>query len=333
MIAYITGSGTAVPEKVITNEELGNLLGIDPDQIFKSSGIRRRRWISPGTTTSSLASEALDAAITDAQLQHDDIDYLIFGTMTPDRFIPGSAPSVQHRLGLRQIPCLDIRQACCNALYALQIAKALVNSDVANRVAICLAEVQSLWLDLSAISATTSMLFGDGASAIIVSGEKQSGDLELIDLLLATDGTYVDDLGIRSPGTEYGFASKNKPSSADNFQPRMVGQSVILNASRKMTSACQDLVKRNALDINDIRWIVPHQANSNLLAQVARGLRLSPECEVISLLEDFGNTSSASLGMALDQLRRSNRIKSNEYMLLPAFGAGFTWGAGLVRAK
>lgn len=324
-----------MPERVIANEEIAERLGLQPEQIFKSSGMRSRRWAESGTTTSSLAAQALTQALNDAELATADVDYLIFGTMTPDRFIPGSSPSVQKALGLREIPCLDIRAACCNALYALQLAKALVTSGVARRVAICLAEIQSAWLDLSPQSGTLSMLFGDGGSSLIVSNEAESaGALEILDVHLATDGAYVDDLGIRCPGTEFGMAGKHNPQeNAADFNARMNGQSVILQASRKIVAACQTVLERNGLAATDARWMVPHQANANLLAQVARGLRFpTDKGGVVTVLEETGNTSSASMGLALDHLRRSGRIQADDYLLLPAFGAGFTWGAGLCRA-
>jgi 3-oxoacyl-(acyl-carrier-protein) synthase III len=332
--AYITGSGMAVPEGIVTNEELSVRLGVDAEQIFKSSGIRRRRWAAPGTKTSQLAAAALQAALEDAHLSALDIDYLLFGTMTPDRFIPGSSPATQKLLGLREIPCLDIRATCCNALYALQLARALVASGTAQRVAICLAEVQSAYLDISPAAGTTSMLFGDGAAALIVAGEAGAGALEIVDVHLATDGAYVDDLGLRSPGTEFGAAhTHDRAENAADYFPRMVGQSVILQASRKIVAASQAVLQRNHLAATDVRWMVPHQANANLLAQVARGLKFpTDDGAVVSVIEEFGNTSSASMGIALDTLRRSGRIQAGDYLLLPAFGAGFTWGAGLCRA-
>lgn len=334
MTAYITGSGTHVPEQSIANEEIAARLGLEAEQIFKSSGIRRRRWAEKGTTTSSLAAEALRLALADAKLKAEDVDYLLFGTMTPDRFIPGSSPAVQKALGLREIPCLDIRAACCNALYALQVAGALVTSGTARHVAICLAEIQSAFLDLSPEAGTTSMLFGDGASALVVSNERAEGALRILDVQVATDGTYVDDLGLRCPGTEFGTTrSLDAGANAADYSARMVGQSVILQAGRKMVAICNAVLQRNNLAATDVRWMVPHQANANLLAQVARGLKFpTTEGGVISVLEDYGNTSSASMGIALDTLRRSGRIQPGDKLLLPAFGAGFTWGAGLCAA-
>jgi 3-oxoacyl-[acyl-carrier-protein] synthase III len=332
--AYIVGTGAHLPERVVTNEELAEVLKLHPDRIFKSSGIRRRRWVTEGTSTSLLAAVALEQALCNASLHADEIDYLIFGTMTPDRFIPGTAPALQKLLELREVPCLDIREACCNALYALQLSKALIAGKVARNVAICLAEAQSPFLELSPEAATLSMLFADGAAALIVSNKPQASSLEIVEVSLATDGSYVDDLGIRCPGTEFGTSRSNSPCrNPGDYAPRMNGQSVILQASRRMGAAARDILDRHHVSPGDIRWVVPHQANANLLAQVARGLGLSTtNTEIVSVLEDLGNTSSAAMGIALDKLRRSGQIKAGDNLLLPAFAAGFTWGAGLCRA-
>jgi 3-oxoacyl-[acyl-carrier-protein] synthase-3 len=344
MKTYITGSGSFLPDHVVANEDLGAQLGLDTERIFKSSGIRRRRWADERATTSSIARIALQRALADARIANAEVDYLLFGTMTPDRFIPGSASAVQKAIGFREIPCLDIRAACCNALYALQLSSALIKSGIARNAAICLAEIQSRYLDLTTESGTLSMLFGDGASALIVSAEPRLNAVEILDVFLATDGSYVDDLGIRSPGTEFGAGNWAAANSAGadsaeaaqrdaDYLPRMNGQSVILQASRKMVAACQTVLARNDLKPEDVRWIVPHQANANLLAQVARGLGCGDgRGEVICVLEECGNTSSASMGIALDTLLRSGRLQGGDYLLLPAFAAGFTWGAALCRA-
>jgi 3-oxoacyl-[acyl-carrier-protein] synthase-3 len=248
---------------------------------------------------------------------------------------------------LGEIPCLDIRATCCNALYGLQLARSLVASGAARNVALCLAEVQSPWLKLTPEAGTLSMLFGDGASALLISGDGSkpsaasvdgSGGgsarpLEVLDVLLASNGANVDDLGVRRPGTEFG-AGVDEPSdeARADFFPRMNGQSVILHASRRMVAACRAVLGRNGVGAGDVRWVAPHQANANLLAQVARGLGFQREGGVVSVLEQFGNTSSASMGIALDTLRRSGDLGGGDLVLLPAFGAGFTWGAGLCRA-
>jgi 3-oxoacyl-[acyl-carrier-protein] synthase-3 len=291
-------------------------LGLSPVEIERSSGIRARRWAGEGQTTSELAAAALDVALSDAGLAPAAIDYLILGTMTPDVQIPGTAPAVQSRAGLGAIPSLDIRAACCNMLYGLEIGGALLEAGRARSVALCLGEVQSPWLNLTPAAGTLSMLFGDGAAALILSAQPRPGALALGDVLLATDGQYADDLGVRAPGS----------------WPRMNGQTVILHASRKMTAACRDLLARNGLQPSDIDWLVPHQANLNLMQGLARGLGV-PADSLVSIVETTGNTSSASMGLALDHLRRGGRLRAGQKILLAAFAAGFTWGAGLLTVE
>jgi 3-oxoacyl-[acyl-carrier-protein] synthase-3 len=314
--AYIVGSGSYLPVREVANAELGPRLGLSPAEIEKSSGIRARRWAGEGQTTSELAAAALEEALRDAGVARAEIDYLILGTMTPDVQIPGTAPAVQTRAGLGAIPSLDIRAACCNMLYGLEIGGALLRAGLARCVALCLGEVQSVWLNLAPENGTLSMLFGDGAAALILSAQPRPGALAVRDVLLATDGQYADELGVRAPGT----------------RPRMNGQTIILHASRKMTSACQDLLARNRLRPPDVDWLVPHQANLNLMKGLARSLGV-PADALVSVIETTGNTSSASMGLALDHLRRGGRLRAGQKILLAAFAAGFTWGAGLLTVE
>ena len=173
------------------------------------------------------------------------------------------------------------------------------------------------------------MLFGDGAAALIVTDKPNAGALEILDVYLAAAGAHKDDLGLRSPGPECGVIAND--ANREDFFPRMNGQAVILHAGRKIVAACNTVLERNQLTINDIRWLVPHQANANLLAQIARNLKFANPDGVVSVIQDTANTSSASMGLALHELRRANRAQTGDYLLLPAFGAGFTWGAGLCR--
>lgn len=333
MRAFITGSGAYLPERVVPNDEVAHRLGLTPAKIYDSSGIKRRRWVAPGTKTSTLASIALQCALANAGLQPDDVDFLLLGTTTPDRFIPGTAPAVQKEIGLTPIACLDIHAACCNAIYGLQLARSMVMAGTSGNVALCFAEIQSAWLDIAPAAGTTSMLFGDGASAFVVSGRESKGALQIIDVLLRTDGTFVDDLGVRCPGTEFGNRLNGNWAQHSDFLPRMNGQKVLLRASRSMAAACRVLLQRQELTAQEIAWVVPHQANLNVMRQLMRALGLTRHPErLISVIEESGNTSSASMGIALDVLRRSGRIRRGDYVLMPAFGAGFSWGAALCRA-
>ena len=333
MKAFITGTGAFLPERIVANEEIASTLGQTPEQIFQSSGIRHRRWAAPGTRTSALASAALKCALHDAAVHSDEIEYLLLGTTTPDRFIPGTAPAVQRDVGLARVPCLDIRASCCNLLYALQLAGSMVAAGTAKVLALCFAEIQSAWLDMSPGAGTTSMLFGDGASSLIVSGHESRHSLQIVDVLLRTDGNFVDDLGVRSPGTEFGNNLNGNWVQSCDYLPRMNGQRVIMRASRNMAAACRALLLRNGLTEQDVAWIVPHQANYNIMRQLLRALGLTRHVDrLVSVIEEYGNTSSASMGIALDSLRKSGKMRRGDYVLLPAFGSGFTWGAGLCRA-
>ncbi len=322
-----------VPDRVVSNEEIAGVLGLEPERIYESSGIRRRRWVQPGSRTSSLAAAALCRALDDAALSAHELDYLLLGTMTPDRPIPGTAPAVQKALGLLPIPAIDLRASCCNALYGLQLARSLVLSGTARHVALAFADIQSSWLDLHPASGTTSMLFGDGASALIVSASEHRSrpSLQVIDVLLRTDGGYADALGIRAPGTEFGC--RREHGHEKDWLPRMDGQKVLMRAARWMANACRALLERNRLTPADVRWIVPHQANENVMRHLLRALGILRHADrMVSIMTEYGNTSSASMAMALDVLRRSGKVHKGDYLLLPAFAAGFTWGAALCRA-
>jgi 3-oxoacyl-[acyl-carrier-protein] synthase-3 len=328
--AFITGSAMYAPKRIVSNEEIAGILGLTPQRIYESSGIRRRHWAEGGVRTSALAAQALCRALDDAELRPDQIDYLVLGTMTPDHLVPGTAPAVQKSLGLPSIPALDIRNTCCNTLYGLQLARSLVGAGTARHVALCFAELQSAWLDLTPASGTTSMLFGDGAAAMIVSAPEHRSRtaLQVVDVQLRTDGSYTEALGLRGPGPEWlrNRAGDHRPE----LVPHMNGQKVLLRASRSMAAVCRTLLASHDLRPQDVRWIVPHQANENVMHQLLRLLGIARHADrLVSIMSEYGNTSSASMGMALDSLRRSGRLQAGDYILMPAFGAGFTWGAAL----
>jgi len=322
--AYVIGTGSALPDRIVTNEELAPLVALDANSIFEKTGIRNRRWADPNTKTTDLAGRALSMAIDEAKLDKSEIEYLILGTMTPDRFIPGGATTIQTELDFEPIPCLEIRNACCNALYGLQIGASLISSGRIARLGVCFGEIQSRYLSLDSESSSISILFGDGASAMILSDSPHEGAMRVVDVLIRSNGKHSDDLGIRAPGTAFSV-----PESAD-YYPRMNGRVVIANALNCLYEVSRELLAQNGISVDDIRWIVPHQANANLSREFARKLNFPLE-RVVSILENLGNTSSASIGLALHELRSSRTLGSGEYILMPAFGAGFTWGAALIQ--
>jgi 3-oxoacyl-[acyl-carrier-protein] synthase-3 len=297
-----------------------------------NSGIRARRWVSADQATSELAAEAVHAALRDAGLGAEQLDYLIGGTLSPDYQVPGITPLVQRRLaGCRLVPALDVRAGCAAILYSLQVAQGLLAAGAAQHLACFGAEAQSKGLDIHPRAAELSMLFGDGAGAVLVSrAPKTEGlSLRLLDVLIATDGSFAEDLIVRAPGTANGahwFAETSARFGAMN------GRTVILQAVRKLSEAALEITARNGLTLEQINVIVPHQANLNLLQVLGKRLGLSMERIVVNV-DRYGNTSGASAFLALQQAQAEKRFRAGAYVLVLAFGAGFTWGAALCRAE
>ena len=336
---HIVGAGAALPSRVVTNVELAAMLGVSPAWIEASSGIRERRWVGASESTSDLAVDAVREALDDASMGSDQIDYLIGCTLSPDYQTPGIAPLVQRKLdGCRQIPALDIRAGCAGILYSLQIARGLIASGAARNVACFGAEAQSKGLDLDPRSAELSMLFGDGAGAIVISGEhKPSAQssrfaLNIADILIETDGRFAEDLIVRAPGTANGARWIDAGQlDAGLHHGSMQGRSVILQAVRKLADASISICERNKISLDEIDVVIPHQANANLLRALARKLAISDE-RVVTNVDRFGNTSGASAFLTLWQAKREHRFRGGCYVLIVAFGAGFTWGAALCRS-
>jgi 3-oxoacyl-[acyl-carrier-protein] synthase-3 len=333
MQGNIIGTGRCLPERVVANAELDELLGTEADWILKNTGIKTRRWTHGLKATSELAVGAAELAAERAGVALDAIDYLIAGTMTPDHQIPGIGPMIQARLGLRHIPCLDIRMACCNPLYAFDIGSALLSAQRAEHVLIVGAEVQSTGLKLAPQAKEISALFGDGAGACVLSNSAMDGNIQLLDLILFTDGTYAKDLAVLAPGTGNGPRWQAENGSSRELEyPVMNGRTVILHAARKLGEAAQTVLTRLGWSAQDVNLVISHQANANLLLALGRQLGLPPT-KIVSVVEWSGNTSSASILIALDWAYEQGLVQSGHRVLFVAFGAGFTWGAAVGKVR
>ncbi len=330
MSCYITACGAALPERIVTNAELAPSLGVTPEWIEANSGIRERRWVAANQSASDLAAAAVCDALRQAHLKAEAIDYLIGGTLSPDYQVPGIAPLVQRKLdGCRMIPALDVRVGCAALLYSLQIARGLIASQAAKTIICFGAEAQSKGLDLNPRSAELSMLFGDGAGAVVVRQQPSSGlSLRVDDVWLATDGSFAEELGVRAPGTGNGARWLDDEPSL--FLPKMNGRTVILHAVRKLADAAREILARNQLSLDQIDWIVPHQANLNLLRALGKKLEVNEDRIVVNL-DRYGNTSGASAFLALHDAQAL--LKPGARILVVAFGAGFTWGAALLTTR
>jgi 3-oxoacyl-[acyl-carrier-protein] synthase-3 len=334
MSCYIIGCGAALPERIVTNAELAPQLGVTPEWIAAKSGIRERRWVQAEQSASDLAAMAVRHALADANITAAEIDYLIGGTLSPDYQTPGIAPLVQRKVaGCGQVPAVDLRVGCATILYSLQIARALIASHTAETIVCFGAEAQSKGLDLNERSAELSMLFGDGAGAMVVSCRSSCAHndfaLSIDDVLIATDGNFAEDLGVRAPGTGNGARWFEARHVEENLHhAAMNGRSVILHAVRKLAEAATEIMRRNEITPDQIDVMIPHQANANLLRSLSAQLQL-PENRIVSNVARYGNTSGASAFIALNQARREGRLRAGAKVLFLAFGAGFTWGAAL----
>lgn len=333
MDGLIVGTGSFVPERVVANAELAQALGTDPEWIRKNTGITTRHWVAGPESASELATEAARMAIRRADLPTDAVDYLIAGTMSPDHQVPGIGPLIQTRLGLKQIPCLDIRVACCSALYGFELGSALIDSSRASHVLLVGTEVQSKGLRIAGEAKEITPLFGDGAGACVISRVARPGAIRLLDVALFTDGKFAKDLAVLAPGTGNGKRwHDDDPQHRDLYYPVMNGKTVILHAARKIGDAAIWILRRHNLSAQDIHLVIPHQANANLLLAIARQLEI-PEEKIVSVLQWCGNTSSASVLIALDWAYQQQLISSGSHILFLAFGAGFAWGAALGKVE
>jgi 3-oxoacyl-[acyl-carrier-protein] synthase-3 len=332
MSAYVTACGAALPDRVVTNAELGPMLGVQPEWIEANSGIKQRRWAGADISASDLGARAVADAIRGAGVEPDRIDYLIGCTISPDYQVPGIAPLVQSKVaGIGAVPAVDIRVGCCGLLYCLQLARGLVNSRTAQSLVCFGAEAQSKGLPLDHAHAEISMLFGDGAGAFLVQPEPAAAgvSLRIDDVSIFTDGAFARDLCVRAPGSGNG-AAWLRPDQLEvgMHLPHMAGKNVILHAARKLYEAGSDILARNDLAPDDIDLVIPHQANANLLTLLARRMGF-PSDRMIMNLDRFGNTSSASAFIALWQAKVDGRLGPGSRVLFLAFGAGFTWGSAL----
>jgi 3-oxoacyl-[acyl-carrier-protein] synthase III len=337
MSSYITGCGAALPARVVTNDDLAPLLGITPDWIWTNSGIRERRWVEDTQSTSDLAAAAVQDALRNCGLTAESVDYLIGCTLSPDYQVPGIAPVVQSKLsGIRGIPAVDLRVGCAAILYSLQLARGLTESGAAKTVVCVGAEAQSKGLCIKPEYAELSMLFGDGAGALVVTNASHPcGDngfsLRIHDVMIATDGRFVGDLIVRAPGTANGKNWLDQNQIESNLHlGSMNGRTVILQAVRKLAEVAGDITNRCGIALDQVDLVIPHQANANLIRQLSKQLSLPYE-RIVTNVEVFGNTSGASAFLALWNAYKEERLRPGSWVLFLAFGAGFTWGATLCR--
>lgn len=326
----IVGLGHHVPEKVVTNEYLSSLMDTNDEWIIERTGIEQRRWIDPAKdTVANMSAKATRMALERASLSEKDIDFIVFATITPDYFFPGSGVLLGRELGLEGIPALDIRNACSGFIYALSIADQFIKTGMYKTVLVIGAEIQSTALDISTRGRNTAVIFGDGAGAAILQPSEKPG---ILSTHLHADGRHAEELYIRDPGSSRPN-SERQPDCIDDtstFKVVMNGNQVFKHAIVRFTEVIGEALQANNLKKDDIDLLVPHQANLRISQYIQEKLGLRSD-QVYNNIMRYGNTTAASIPIAMSEAWAEGKIKENDLICLAAFGSGFTWASGLIR--
>ena len=320
MYSKIAGTGRYLPERILTNFDLEKMVDTTDEWIKTRSGIERRHLATDDQATSDLCVEAAKSAMDAAGVEPQDIDFIVVGTTTPDLVFPNTGVIVQEKLGIHGCAAFSVEAACSGFIYALSVADKYVRAGDAKCVLVIGAERLSSMVDWS--DRKTCVLFGDGAGAVILKPSEEPG---IVSTHLHADGKYQDLLYFPS-GISYKFEQLKK---GDDYI-RMKGNEVFKVAVRTLRRIVEETLEKNQLDKSDIDWLIPHQANMRIIQATAKKLDMPME-RVILTVKDHGNTSAASVPMALDVAVRDGRIQRGDTLLLEAFGGGFTWGSALIK--
>ncbi|WP_150466938.1 beta-ketoacyl-ACP synthase III [Francisella sp. SYW-9] len=322
MFSQILGTGSYLPEKILTNEDISKFVDTSDEWIKQRVGIERRHCANEKETTSYMATQAAKKALEAANLEANDIDTIIVATSTGDYIMPSTASMVQQNLGITNLKarCFDVSAACSGFVYALDIAKQYIESSSSKNILVIGAERMTRVLDWS--DRSTCVLFGDGAGAVVVSASKEQ---KILSSLLFTDGSCLEMLNVPNN-------LPNTIGSKIGIDPYIVmeGNKVFKFAVSRLSSLADELIAEAGIEANDIDWLVPHQANYRILNSTAKKINM-PMSKVVTTLQDHGNTSAASIPLALDYAVRNNQIKPGETIISEAFGAGFVWGGFIAK--
>jgi len=318
----IIGTGSALPEKIVTNKDLEKIMDTDDQWIRERTGIRERRVVVEGETTTTLAEEACRKAMVAADVDPTEIDLLMIGTTTPDLIFPSSACLIQKKLGLPDCGAMDVNAACSGFIYALSVADKFIRCGDAKKVLVCGSETLTSMVNWN--KRDTAVLFGDGAGAVVL---EASGEPGILSTHIHANGNHADLLNTEV-GVSRGFAGMDENDGKPEL--KMKGNEVFKVAVRTLGRIVDETLEANNMDKSDLDWLIPHQANLRIIVATARKLEMSMDRVVITV-DRHGNTSSASVPLALDEAVRDGRIKRGDMLLLEAFGGGFTWGSALIK--
>lgn len=329
----ITGLGYYVPDNVVTNDDLSKIMDTNDEWIQERTGIKRRRHVnSLEDTTTSMGVKAAKVAIERAGIDKEDIDFVIFATLSPDYYFPGPGVLVQRDLGLKTVGALDVRNQCSGFVYAVSIADQYIKTGMYKNILVIGSEVHSRGLDFTTRGRGVSVIFGDGAGAAILSREE---DLTkgILSTHLHSEGQYAEELALIAPGMGKRWVLdilKDNDPNDESYYPYMNGQFVFKNAVVRFSEVIMEGLQANNLQVSDIDMLIPHQANLRISQFIQQKFKLTDD-QVYNNIMDYGNTTAASIPIALTEAWEKGKIKEGDTVVLAAFGSGFTWGSVIIK--
>lgn len=323
--------GMSVPDRVITNDDLSKLMDTNDEWITQRSGIKERRWVDAATTTSDLGLRASLDAIAAAGIAKEEIDLIIVATISPDHDFPGTSCFLQQKLGLSGCAVLDIRQACSGFIYGMSIADQFIRTGMYKTVLLVGAEVHSKGLDVSTQGRDVSVLFGDGAGAVILRRTSESNPNRILSTHLHADGAFAEDLWMPGPGMNLGAKRVSTEMIAEGLCfAKMNGKKVFATAIRRMAEVLHEGLAHNGVSIADIDLFLFHQANLRINEMLAQELKI-PADKVFNTIQKFGNTTAATIPIGMACAQEAGKLKKGMLVASAAFGSGFAWGSSVYR--
>ena len=326
---YISGTGFYLPPRIVTNDELSTYMDTSDEWIQERTGIKERHYVEKGEGPSDIAIPATKQALNAAGLKVSDIDFIIFATSTPDFYAPGSGCLLQEKMGFNEIGALDIRVQCSGFIYGLSIAEQYIRTGTFKNILLIGAEVQSTAMDLTNAGRDTAIIFGDGAGAAIISATDE--DRGVLSTHMHSEGKYLKELWLESPASNAGYPRINEEVLDEGKQfLKMNGKEVFRHAVTRFPEVINEALEANNLTSENINLLIPHQANLRITQMVQKRLGLSND-QVFSNIHKYGNTTAATIPIALAEAFNEGRIKEGDILVLAAFGAGFTWASAIMK--
>ena len=329
----ITGLGYYVPDNIVTNDDLSKIMETNDEWIQERTGIKERRHVnSSEDTTTSMGVKAAEMAIERSGLTKDDIDFVVFATLSPDYYFPGPGVLVQRDLGLKTVGALDIRNQCSGFVYGISVADQFIKTGMYKNILVIGSEVHSRGLDFTTRGRGVSVIFGDGAGAAVLSRSEDTTK-GILSTHLHSEGQHAEELALIAPGMGKRWVTdiiKDNDPNDESYYPHMNGQFVFKNAVVRFSEVINEGLQANNLQVSDINMLIPHQANLRISQFIQQKFRLTDD-QVFNNIQKYGNTTAASIPIALTEAWEQGKIKEGDLVVLAAFGSGFTWGSAIIR--